>query len=411
MSMVIDRGAEDTLPGKSGTAALTARLLVESTKRRNTFALAKAAEMFGSTLSSAAQRDYVAVSLETLPSDFERGVELLAEVIREPAWSSDDFSQVRDQWLDDLQAERQSPAALASMVAMRTIFGNDRGAPVNGSIPDVKRLTLSDLRAWYKSFVVPANLALIVSGPVDIQIIVAAAAKALGNWNGIAIKRVPVQYTPVTQDSHQVVLVDRTEAVQSAVFVAQPFPARLEPGHEARLALNDIVGGLFTSRINMNLREQHAYTYGAHSMVVSNRNFGLFAVQTSVRTDATAPALTELLSELRDVAGLPSRKPASEAELTRARADLSHRLGAHLEHNRLLATDAENIFAEGLSPTYLSSAASIYTSMTLEDIGVAAQQLKPSSLTIVIVGDKTAVESPLRSAGFTLLEPRPGSTD
>jgi len=411
MSIVVNRGAEDVVPGKSGEAALTARLLVESTKHRNAFDLAKAAEMLGSTLSSSAQRDYVAVSLDTLPSDAERGIELLAEVIREPSWSNQDYSRVRDQWLDDLQAERQSPASLASLVAIRALFGTHRGAPVNGGITDVKSLTLVDLKSWYKGFVVPANVALIVVGPVDSQSTLATAKRVLGTWRAGPSIPSNVQYAAANQDSHRVVLVDRKGAVQSALFVAQPFPRRLEPGHEARLVLNDVLGGLFTSRINMNLREQHAYTYGAHSTIVANRNFGLFTVQTSVRTDATAPALAELLSELDGVTSSPVQKPLSDTELTRARADLRYRLGAHLEYNQFLVADVESIFSEGLETNYLSIAPETYTRSTLQDVQSQAHRLTPRLFTIVIVGDRVSVEGPLKQAGFSVIEPESTWTD
>lgn len=411
MSLVVNRGAEDAVPGKSGEAALTARLLVESTKRRNAFDLAKAAEMFGSTLSSNAQRDSVTVSLDTLASDTERGIELLAEVIREPSWSTQDFSRVRDQWLDDLQAERQSPTSLASLVAVRAVFGTHRGAPVNGGISDVKSLALADLKAWYKDFVVPANVALIVVGPVDPQSTLTAAKRVLGTWRGAPSPHSTVQYVAAKQEGRRVILVDRKGAVQSAVFVAQPFPRRREQDHEARLVLNDVLGGLFTSRINMNLREQHAYTYGAHSTIVANRNFGLFTVQTSVRTDATALALTELLSELAGVASSPVQKPLSNTELIRARADLTYRLGAHLEHNRFLVADVESIFFEGLETNYLSIAPEAYATSTLQDVQAQAHLLTPRDLTIVIVGDRVSVEGPLKQAGFSVIEPEPGWTD
>ena len=411
MSLVVNRGAEDVVQGKSGEAALTARLLVESTRHRNAFDLAKAAEMFGSTLSSSAQRDYVAVSLDTLPSDTERGIELLAEVVREPSWSTQDFSRVRDQWLDDLQAERQSPTSLASLVAVRALFGTHRGAPVNGGITDVKSLTLTDLKSWYKDFVVPTNVALIVVGPVDSQNTLVAAKRALGSWRAAPSSHSNVQYTAANQDSHRIILVDRKGAVQSALFVAQPFPRRLEGGHEARLVLNDVLGGLFTSRINMNLREQHAYTYGAHSTIVANRNFGVFAVQTSVRTDATAPALTELVSELAAVTSSPVQKPLTDTELTRARADLRYRLGAHLEHNRFLVADVESIFSEGLQTNYLSIAPEAYATSTLQDVQAQAHHLTPRLLTIVIVGDRVSVEGPLKQAGFSVIEPESGWTD
>jgi predicted Zn-dependent peptidase len=207
------------------------------------------------------------------------------------------------------------------------------------------------------------------------------------------------------------VLVDRKGAVQSALFVAQPFPRRLEPGHEARLALNDIIGGLFTSRLNMNLRERHAYTYGAHSTVIANRNFGLFAVQTSVRTDATAAALGELLSELVTTASNQPPKGLSAEELVKARADLINRLGAHLEQNRHLTTDTENIFVQGLAPNYLSIASNAYASLRLQDLAAQTRLLTPGSMTIVIVGDRASVQGPLAKAGFSIVEPDPSWTD
>jgi len=411
LSLVVNRGAGDALPGRSGQAALAARLLVESTRRKNALELAKAAEMLGSTLSSSAQRDYVAVSLETLPSDFEPGLALLGEVLREPAWSAADFARVRDQWLDDLRAERQSPTALAALVALRATFGKEHGAPVNGSITDVKNLAVSDLKRWYETHVSPSNVALVVVGAVDPENIASTAGRVLGNWHRESSSRTAIAYQPLQQDSHQVVLVDRKGAVQSAIVLAQPFPRRLEPGHEARLALNDVIGGLFTSRINMNLREQHAYTYGAHSTVIANRNFGVFLAQTSVRTDATAPALTELLTELEAVAASPPRKPLVQDELVKARADLSYRLGAHLERNRMLAADVENIFVQGLAPDYLSVAAKKYATITLQELAAQARLLTPRSMAIVIVGDRDTVRDPLTKHGYTVVEPEPGWVD
>ena len=161
----------------------------------------------------------------------------------------------------------------------------------------------------------------------------------------------------------------------------------------------------------MNLREQHAYTYGAHSTIVANRNFGLFTVQTSVRTDATAPALAELLSELDGVTSSPVQKPLSDTELTRARADLRYRLGAHLEYNQFLVADVESIFSEGLETNYLSIAPETYTRSTLQDVQSQAHRLTPRLFTIVIVGDRVSVEGPLKQAGFSVIEPESGWTD
>jgi zinc protease len=411
MSLVVNRGAEESSSGKAGTAALLTRLLTESTSRRNAFQLAEAAEAFGSSLMSSAQRDHVAISLDSLPSDFEKAIDLISEVVRQPAWSTQDFARVKNQWLDDLQAERQSPGTLASLVALRAIYGTHRGAPVNGSITDIKNLTLRDLRSWYQRFIGPSNAALVVVGPIDTERVVAAAKKALGEWRGESHSRTDIQYEATKRESNRVIVVDRKGAVQSAIFVAQPFPRRLESGYEARLILSNILGGLFTSRINMNLREEHAYTYGAHSTVIANRNFGIFATQTSVRTDATAPALKELLSELAAVTSPTPKKPLTAMELARSRSDLVHRLAAHLEQNRFLVGDIETIFSQGLSPQYFSLAPEIYSSLTLHDISVQVGLLAPNSMTIVVVGDRASIELPLTQSGYIITQPESGWDD
>ncbi len=405
MSVVIKQGAEAVPPGKSGLAALTARMLTESTRNRNPFQLAEAAEDFGSTLQSNAQRDLLEVSLESLPSDTERAIELLSEVVREPAFSSQDFERVRSQWLDDLLAERQSPGGLAALVGIRALYGASRGAPVNGGVSDVKKLTLSDLKGWHSQYVVPGDAALVAVGPIDPGFLFTVAKHAFGSWRKVQSPQSSVQYSASPHSSNNVVVVNRKDAVQSALFVAQPFPRRLEGGHEARLLLNDIFGGLFTSRINMNLREAHAYTYGAHSSVVANRNFGVFIVQTNVRTDVTAKALKELIGELAAISAPTTNRPIANEELQRARADLVHRLGARLEQNRYLVSDLETIFAERLGSDYFATLPATYAQLDNAQVEKQALLIEPNKCTIVIVGDQEKIEPGLIQAGFKITAP------
>jgi zinc protease len=405
MSLVIKQGAEAAAPGKSGLAALTARMLTESTRHRNPFQLAEAAENFGSTLQSDTQRDLLEVSFESLPSDTERAIELLAEVVREPAFSSQDFERVRSQWLDDLLAERQSPVALAALVGIRALYGTTRGAPVNGGVSDVKNLTLSDLKAWHSQHVVPSNAALVAVGPIEADALFKVARNAFGNWRTVQPLQSSAQYSASPRSSSSVIVVNRKDAVQSALFLAQPFPRRIESGHEARQLLNDVFGGLFTSRINMNLREAHAYTYGAHSSVIANRNFGVFIVQTSVRTDVTANSIKELIGELTAISSPTTSHPLADEELIRARADLTHRLGARLEQNGYLANDLATIFAQGLANDYFATLPLTYAQLNIAEVTKQALLIEPDKFTTVIVGDREKIEPGLVQAGFKISAP------
>ena len=313
--------------------------------------------------------------------------------------------------MDDLLAERQSPSSLATLVALRALYGTYRGAPINGSISDIKALQLSDLVDWHKTHIVPSQAALIIAGPVEPSTILNAAQKSFGAWRAVSAPVQGVQYDAAPKGNHQVIVVDRKGAVQSALLAVQPFPARREPGHEARLLLSDVFGGLFTSRINMNLREAHAYTYGAHSSVVANRNFGLFLIQTSVRTDVTADALKELLGELSAIAPPKPTRPLEPDELGRARADLIHRLGAHLEQNRILTGDLSTVFVNELGKDYFSRLPNLYAGLGTEAVTSQQSLIQPEKLTLVIVGDRATIEPGLKNAGFSVIAPDPAWLD
>ncbi len=252
----------------------------------------------------------------------------------------------------------------------------------------------------------PSSAALIAVGPVESEDVVRTATLAFGNWRADSTPSYVAVYSTAPQSSKDVIAVDRKDAVQSAVFAVQPFPRRLDSGHEARLLLSDILGGLFTSRINLNLREAHAYTYGAHSSVVANRRFGAFIIQTNVRTDATAASLKELIGELSAIANSKANRPIREDELDRARADLSHRLGARLEQNRYLVNDLETIFVQKLSDNYYASLPETYSQLTSAEVTQQALLILPDKLTIVIVGDRAKIEPALIQAGFKVRAPQ-----
>jgi zinc protease len=295
---------------------------------------------------------------------------------------------------------------LAAIVGIRALYGTYRGAPVNGGVSDVKKLVLADLKQWHAKYVVPSSAALIAVGPIETENVVKTARHAFENWRAAPPMNQVAEYSTAPRSSNDVIVVDRKGAVQSALFAVQPFPRRLEVGYEARQLLSDILGGLFTSRINMNLREAHAYTYGAHSSVVANRGFGAFVIQTNVRTDATAASLKELIAELSAVSATKASRPIREDELARARADLIHRLGARLEQNRYLLNDIETIFIQGLNVNYYANLPLIYSQLTSTEVAKQALLISPDNYTIVIVGDREKIEPALVQAGYKVSVPQ-----
>jgi zinc protease len=320
---------------------------------------------------------------------------LLAEVVRTPAFDAKTFERVRAEWIDGLTAERQSVERLATLAGLRTLLGARLGEPVDGSVPDVRALGLADVIRFHRTRVGPSRTALVVVGDISVKDGKSAAESAFGDWRQVAQTPPSAAPQPAAPAATQVLLVDRPGAVQSALFVAQPFPKRGEPGHEARELLSGVMGGLFTSRINKNLREEHAYTYGARSTVLSTRELGAFVVTTSVQRDVTAPALVELLGELRAPA---KDRPVGRDEVERAKADRVSHLGAHLEHVDRLATDLTELFEEQLERDHFAKLPAEIQALSTADVARQAERLTPDHLVVVVVGDAAAVRPALEKS-------------
>jgi zinc protease len=413
LRLVVRHGASSVPAGKSGLAGLTARLMIESTKAHDSLALAEAAESLGAPFASDAGRDDAFVGLSALTADIDQALALLSEVTTAPAFEAKEFERVRGEWLDGLVAERQSPDRLASLAGLRLLFGSAHGAPVGGAVSDVKKLTVADLRAFHARAFRPENAALVVVGDVGLDGVRASVERHFGRWKGKAgvtgEALAPVPAPPAR--GRLITVVDRPGAVQTAVFAAQRFPARSAPGYEAREVMSTLLGGLFTSRINTNLREKHAYTYGASGRAVATRNWGAFVVSTSVRTDATAPALREAIRELERVRDPALGAPITPEEIDRAKADLLHNLGARLEQTSRVAAAVSPLFSLDLGPDYLTRYPGLLTLVPPSEVTASTLLLAPDELVVVLVGDMKEITPGLEQLGYKVESAAASLTD
>jgi len=402
--LVAKSGASSLPAGKSGLAGLTARLMIESTRKHDSLALAEAAESLGSPLVADAARDDSFVGLSALTEDVDRALELLAEVGTVPAFAPKEFERVRSEWLDGIVSERQMPDRLASLAGLRLLLGAAQGQPVGGSVSDVKGLTVADLKAFHARAFRPDNTALIVVGDLTLERVYPTIVRYFGGWRGSGPARAETPAAPVPPPSlgHTVTIVDRPGAVQTAVFAGQRFPARSAPGFEAREVMASIVGGLFTSRINTNLREKHAYTYGAGARAVATRGWGAFVVSTSVRTDVTAKALREAVKELERARDPALGAPITAEETSRAKADLLHALGARLEHTSRVAGAIAPLFSLDLGVDYNSRYPSLLDVIGPGDVASSALLITPDELVVVLVGDRKQIAPELEQLGYKI---------
>ncbi len=400
---VVRHGASAVPAGQSGLAALTARMLTEGTLRRSSEQLAVATENLGSELVADAGRDYSSVGMTVLPDDLDAAVRLLAEVLREPAFVPSEFERVRAEWVDGLLAERQSPDRLATLAGLRLLLGPIHGSPVGGSVPDVQRLSVGDLRTFYEQHYSPGELALVVVGDVTATEVQATVEQHLGDWQPTSVAAPLSSPLEPPLERRKIVVVDRPGSAQSALCVVEALPPRGAPGEEAREVMNTVLGGMFTSRLNQNLREQHGYTYGAGSVAIATRTWGAFVAMTSVEAPATGAAIEEIVGELGALGDPRGRRPLGEDELERAKTALVHAQSARLERASDIAEDVAELFTHELPWDYFATYASRVQRVTREEVVEQAQRyLHPERLGIVAVGPRDAIEQNLRSSKQTV---------
>lgn len=400
ISLVLRHGGAACPPGKSGLAALTARLLTEGTKRHPGVKLAEEIEQLGTTLDEDAGRDTSTLSLSALTADVDRALGLLGEVVSEPAFSPLDFERVQKEWLDGLRGERQAPERLGSLATLGTLLGKPHGSPVSGSLVDVQKLTINDVVDFHRSAYRAGDALLVVVGDVDAGAIAKSAERALGKLakgqSQLEQPFVPLKAPP----AKTVLVVDRPGAVQSSLMLAQLSAKRSEPGYEQRELLTTLFGGLFTSRLNLNLREEHAYTYGARAQNLATRSWGALFLATSVRTDVTAEALKEAVKELQQLKDPKLGKPIRAEEVARARADLVQSVGARLEYGQRLGSTLSELWLHGLPMDYYRKYPALLAAETTDSLTRAASGIDLDRMVIVVVGDRRVIDAPLRGLGY-----------
>lgn len=383
--------------GQSGVTALLGRMLTEGSENKSALEQAIEFEALGASLEHDVGVDTLSLSTEVLPADTDRAIGLLAEALRRPGLRAKDFERVRSEHLDSLRAQRQDPEQVVWLLAQRAVFGPVRGRPGSGTPKDVAKLEVAQLKERHRRELGPERCALLVAGSFEQRGLEESAQAAFADWPKSAPGTTSPSPAPQPVHLGELLFLPRADAVQSAIIIARPLPNRMDPGYEARQVVDDLFGGLFTSRLNTNLRERHAFTYGASSRAYASRDTGAWFLSTSVHTEVTAEALQEAYGE---VARLVAEPPTDE-ELARARADLIQRRRSRLEHDTRLLADLAEAFAFELPLEYSSQYAARLDALGREDFDAAARNLSSGPLVTVVVGAKE-VEAALSAGGQTV---------
>lgn len=402
--LVLDAGEATVAPDKAGLAVLTGDVLTGGTEARDASALAEALEGLGVSLRVSTGWDATTLSFTCVADRLDSTLEILSEIIRTPVFPESEVARVRRQRLAAIRQRWMDPGHLAIDELDRTLFPSDHPyhRPLSGELESVAALDRDAARAFAEARYRPRGSGFVLVGDLTAGEVMAAAGRHLDDWQGQAR---PIDELPPAQlpDQRPVAIVHRPGAVQSEIRLGQTGPARSVSG-EAELDVgNAILGGAFTSRLNLNLREKHGFTYGVRSSFSRRRHGGSFVIGTAVQTDMTVPALEQAILEFREyIANGPT-----EVEVRQARDYLAGVFPLRMETAAQLAARLAELVIFDLPLDYHHG----YRER-VRDVNPAAvketmaSHLNPERAAIVIVGDADVLQGPLEDMGLGTVEVR-----
>ena len=390
---MVEAGASVEPRGQHGVAALTARLLLEGASERDGAALADRFERIGASVDVHADWDIATVSLTALSRRLPDALALLRDLLRRPAFPEREVQRLKEQRLADLLQQLAEPRGLADEQFAHATYDADAryAAPEEGDAASVRALSRTNVQAFYAARYQPGGTTLIFVGDVTMDTAAALAESLFGDWTGVRPAPAPNGIDAV-QPGRLVRVVAKAGAPQSELRVGHAGLPRSATDYFDVMVMNAVLGGLFSSRINLNLREAHGYTYGASSAFEWRRGAGPFVVQTAVKSDVTGPAVQEILYEIERM----RTAPISEDELTLATSYLDGVFPIRYETTAAIAGALENLVRHGLPEDYYDVYRSKVRAVTADGVFRAAQRhLHPEQLRIVVVGDPEAVAAPI----------------
>jgi zinc protease len=400
---LVFRGGVAANPGaKPGLGGFMLDMLDEGTTTRSAMQFAEQLKQAGAEIGESPARDYSAMVLTATRGTIGEGLDLLADAVMNPAFADNEVDRVRKRRLGELVQLKEDPGQVSDIITIVALNGKDNpyAYPVLGTQPSVTALTVEDLRAAWKAQVTPANATLVISGDFTKADLQAILEKSFGSWAKSEVAPVTVSEAPFAK---RIVLVDAPGAPQTQLRLAIPGPKRSTADYEPLLVMNEILGGLFSSRINLNLREKNGYTYGAYSRIRALAHGGWFVAGSGVRTEVTAPAVGEMVKEVRRM----GEAPVTKEEIMLAKASLVRSLPSAFE----TTSDTVGMLSE--IPTY-NLGLGYYNEYTkkVDAVAEAAVQevakkyLLPEKTLVVAVGDRSKIEGGLRALGLGEIELR-----
>jgi len=396
VDLLVLAGTANDPAGRYGAASLTSAMLTNGAGGKSALDIADAVDFLGADLNAASGIDSTTVRLHVPVARLADALPIMADVALRPTFDKTELERLRQQRLTGLIQSRDDPQSIAAAAFPRVLYGprHRYGTPSGGTAETIKTFTSADLREFYTTTFRPDRATLLAIGDLTPAAVMPLLEKNFGSWKAPAApaskQDIPAVDEPATRT---VYVVDKPGAPQSQVRIGWIGVARSTPDYFPLTVMNTILGGSFTSRLNMNLREKHGYSYGASSQLDMRLSAGPFVSAAGVQTDKTGEALKEFFNELNAI-----REPIPADELARAKNYVALRYPGGFETTGDVSRQLENALVYHLPDDYFSSYVQKIQAVTAADVQRVAQKyVKPDRFAVVVVGDLATIEPQIKA--------------
>jgi zinc protease len=400
MRLLIRAGTASDPKGKLGLAHLAASLLDQGTKSKTALQMNDEIDFIGGAMGAGAATDLTFCNMVVMKDSFEKGMRMLSELAREPAFAPEEIERQREQMASGLKVSLEDPEYIANSVFDRLVYGfHPYGMPNTGTPETLASLTRDDLIAFHRRYFAPNNAIFAIVGDVTADEAFATAKKVFGDWErkDLAVEK----FIEPPDPTRRVVVVNKPDSVQTEVRVGHLGIPRTHPDYMAVNLAIRILGGEGSNRLHQVLRTERSLTYGAQANMDTLKDTGDFEAETNTRSEATGEVLKLIVDEFWRI----QRERVSERELADAKAYLTGSFPLTIETPESIAMQVVNVLFYGLPLEHLQNFRDRVNAITVDDIQrVARTLLRPDRLSIVLVGKASAFASQLRGIGFGTFE-------
>ena len=393
VEIMVRAGAAWDDPAHAGRAVMVAEMLDEGTHTRSMLDIAETIDYLGGHLTLSAGWDTTVAALHVLSHRFQAALDVMFDVLLNPSFPVAEFDRKKRERLTALLQEQDEARVAANKALARGVFGpaHPYGAPAGGTYASIDALTLAQVSEFYRAHFQPSNTFVVVVGDVSFDAMIREFGDRLGGWQGVD-STTPLLPTEPINDHARVLLVDKPRAAQAEIRVGHTAPQRNTPDYFPLVIMNTMLGGAFTSRLNLRLREEMGVTYGASSKFGWRRQGGIFWAASAVDSEAAAESVAVMLDEMRRLRD----EPVDVGEMERAARYIAYGLPRSFESTEDIAAHVREQLLHGFPTDYWPSYVEHILAVRPDQVrDVAARHLHPERATAVVVADREGVQKKL----------------